>query len=105
MPDDAGLEITDLATVPDEPPTDLFYVHRPALWSSAVAAWRRRDVMFTLAERDIRATYKQAVLGVGWVVIMPLLSLVIFTILFHHNKSFQLGHEPYAVVTFTGMWA
>lgn len=110
-PDDAGLQVTDLATVPDEPPTDLFYVHRPRLLASAAAAWRRRDVMFTLAERDIRATYKQAVLGVGWVVIMPLLSLVIFTILFHHNPAFQLKGKggrpaaPYAVVTFTGMWA
>lgn len=109
-PDDAGLQITDLATVPDEPPTDLFYVHRPSLWSSAGAAWRRRDVMFTLAERDIRAAYKQAVLGIGWVVIMPLFSLLIFTVLFHHNRALQLigpGGKalPYAAVTFTGMWA
>lgn len=110
MPDDAGLQITDLATVPDEPPTDLFYVHRPALRTSAAAAWRRRDVMFTLAERDIRATYKQAVLGIGWAVIMPLFSLVIFTVLFHHNQALQLVGPsgkavPYAAATFTGMWA
>ena len=109
--DDAVLEVTDLASVPDSPPAGLFYSHRPSVLASAAAAWRRKDVIYTLAERDIRAAYKQAILGLGWAVLTPLLSLLIFTILFHHVKSLQLTipgtHEvvPYAVVTFTGMWA
>jgi ABC-type polysaccharide/polyol phosphate export permease len=108
--DDVGLEITDLSTVPTEPPDDLFYQHRPSLLGSALAAWRRKDVMYTLAERDIRASYKQAVLGLGWAVIMPLFSLIIFTVIFHNVKSMQLHGPggtvvPYALVTFVGMWA
>lgn len=111
--DDEGvLEVTDLASVPESPPAELFYTHRPSILASARATWRRKDVIYTLAERDIRAAYKQAVLGVGWAVFTPVLSLVIFTILFHHVKSMQLriphsGGEvvPYAVATFTGMWA
>ncbi|HMK63932.1 MAG TPA: ABC transporter permease [Acidimicrobiales bacterium] len=106
----AALEITDISAVPDSPPAELFYSHRPHLLRSARAAWERRDVMYTLAERDIRAQYKQAVLGLSWSVFTPLLSLVIFTILFHHVSSLQLkipGTDrdvPYALATFTGMW-
>lgn len=105
------LEVTDPSTVPDEPPPHLFYNHRPRLLKSARHAWRNKDVMFTIAERDIRVTYKQAVLGVGWAVLTPLLTLAIFTILLHHDSSVQLkipGTDkvvPYMVVTYAGMWA
>lgn len=110
LPDEeAGLEITDLSSIPSEPPPELFYTHKPTLLASARLAWRRKDVIYTLAERDIRATYKQAVLGLGWAVLTPLLSLLIFTILFHHVSSLQLKTPggkviPYALATYTGMW-
>lgn len=99
------LRVADPASLPLEPPAELFYRHRPNLWTSARETFRRREVIFTLAERDIRAGYKQAVLGVGWAVISPVLSLVMFTLLLSHVKSFQTPGVPYAVKTYIGLWA
>lgn len=96
--------ITDLSTVPSEPPEDLFYVHRRKVLPSFIEAWRRKDVMYTLAERDIRAAYKQQVLGLAWVLIMPVMTLVIFTLLLHNIKSFQTGKVPYILATAVGLW-
>ena len=35
--------------------------------------WRSRDLLYQLARRDIRIRYKQAIMGLGWAVLMPLL--------------------------------
>jgi lipopolysaccharide transport system permease protein len=35
--------------------------------------WRSRDLLYQLARRDLRIRYKQAIMGVGWAVFMPLL--------------------------------
>ena len=47
------------------------YRHKPDLLRSARELFRRGEVIFTLAERDIRAQYKQAVLGVAWALLVP----------------------------------
>lgn len=104
LADEAVLEITDISVIPAEPPAELFYTHRRSILASAREAWRRRDVMVTLAERDIRAAYKQQILGLGWVFIMPMFTLVIFTVLLHNVKSFQMNGVPYAVATYVGLW-
>jgi ABC-type polysaccharide/polyol phosphate export permease len=110
VPELGTLEIIDVSKVPAEPEGELFYNHRPAYLHSAAEAWRRKDVMFTLAERDIRAAYKQAVLGLGWTVLNPVITLVIFTLLFKHYGSFQIkGADgkaiPYVLTLYTGLWA
>ena len=44
--------------------------------------WRYRELIFFLTWRDIKVRYKQAVLGVAWAVLQPLLTVAIFTIIF-----------------------
>ncbi len=41
-----------------------------------------RELLFFLAWRDIKVRYKQTALGVAWIVLQPLLSTVVFTLLF-----------------------
>jgi ABC-type polysaccharide/polyol phosphate export permease len=124
LADGAGeLEVLDISAIPAEPPPELFYTHRPSVLRSIVLAWRRRDVMFTLAERDIRVSYKQQFLGVAWSAITPLMTLIIFSVLLRNQSGFQSkyptgathlvhGHlepvyivVPYAVATFAGLWS
>jgi ABC-type polysaccharide/polyol phosphate export permease len=100
-----GLVITDLTKVPAAPDESQWYRHRPDVLGSALRAWQRRDVIFTLAERDIRAAYKQVVLGFGWAVLTPVLSMLVFSVLLGHVKSFQVKGVPYPLEVYTGMWA
>lgn len=98
-----GVTLTDIASVPDEPPAALLYHHRPALIQAAGRLVTRWEVILTLAERDLRAAYKQAVLGFAWALLNPVLSLLLFTIIFH--KAFTTGPlgEPYPLFAYIGI--
>ncbi len=44
--------------------------------------WQYRDLIFLFVKRDITTTYKQTVLGPIWIIINPLLSTTVFTVIF-----------------------
>lgn len=63
--------------------------------------------MFFLAWRDIKVRYKQTVLGAGWAILVPLLTMVVFNVLFglimgSDNKPTPDG-IPYEISTFAAM--
>ncbi len=97
------LVVTDVTAIPLEPPDELLYSHRPQLGRSALSLLRRADVIYTLAERDIRAQYKQAVLGVGWALLNPVATLVIFTLVFSGVKKLNVVGEPYVLFSYVGI--
>ncbi len=105
-PDYSGggtLVLTDLSAIPEEPPPELLYSHKVRFIDSVRSLWAHREIIYTLAERDFRAQYKQASLGIAWALLTPVLSLVIFTIVFSHVRSFGSSGLPYALFTFVGI--
>jgi ABC-2 type transport system permease protein/lipopolysaccharide transport system permease protein len=101
-----ALKVFDTSLVPADPPEESLYRHKPDMLRSARELMRRWDVMFTLAERDIRAQYKQAVLGVAWALLVPLVSLAILTVLVGHVKGFSGGGKvPFILWTYVGLLA
>src|SRR6516164_8435350 len=44
--------------------------------------WHYRELFAILAWRDVAVRYKQTVIGIAWAVVRPLLTLVLFTIVF-----------------------
>lgn len=56
-----------------------------------------RDLFFSLVRRDIRARYTQTVLGVGWAVIQPVLTMVVFSIFFGRLADVPSSGVPYPV--------
>ncbi len=67
--------------------------------------WDYREVFLFLGWRDILVHYKQTVIGVAWVVIRPLLTVAIFTIIFSKIAGIESKGAPYALVVFAGMLA
>jgi lipopolysaccharide transport system permease protein len=66
--------------------------------------WRYRELFQVLAWRDIAVRYKQTVIGFAWALIRPLLTMVVFTLVF--GKLAKLpsdGTTPYALLVFAGM--
>lgn len=66
--------------------------------------WRYRELYFILAWRDVAVRYKQTVIGAAWAFIRPLLTMVVFTILFGHLA--KLANDtpfPYAILVFAGL--
>lgn len=69
--------------------------------------WRYRELIGFLAGRDIKVRYKQAVLGVAWAVLRPLLTMLVFNVLFgllmgKHGKPTIAG-IPYAVSAYCAL--
>lgn len=66
--------------------------------------WRYRELFQVLAWRDISVRYKQTVFGVLWAVLRPLLTIVIFTVIFGRvAKLPSEGTAPYALMVCAGM--
>ena len=66
--------------------------------------WRFRELFYILSWRDISVRYKQTVIGVLWALIRPILTMVIFTVIFGKMAKFPSdGNVPYAIMVYAGM--
>jgi len=66
--------------------------------------WRFRELFYILSWRDIKVRYKQTVLGAAWSIIRPLLTTIVFTVVFNKIAKLQNpGNAPYALMVFAGM--
>jgi lipopolysaccharide transport system permease protein len=66
--------------------------------------WRYRDLFYFLAQRDILVRYKQTVIGVAWVVLRPLATMIVFTIIFGKLANLPSeGNAPYAIMVLAAM--
>jgi lipopolysaccharide transport system permease protein len=66
--------------------------------------WRFRELFQVLARRDLSVRYKQTVIGILWALIRPLLTMVVFTLIF--GRIAKLPTEsgaPYALMVFAGI--
>lgn len=65
--------------------------------------WHFRELLYFLAWRDIKVRYKQTVLGVAWVILQPVLTMLIFTLIFGRIAGLPSEGVPYPVFVFTGL--
>ena len=90
-------------------PTDKPYLTiRPGRgWAALDLAqlWKFRDLLFTLAERDVRLRYKQTALGVLWVVFQPMLGAGLLSFVFNFIAKVPTGTTPPFVFSYIGMLA
>jgi lipopolysaccharide transport system permease protein len=67
--------------------------------------WRYRELLYFLTWRDVLIRYKQAVLGVAWAVLQPVLTMVVFTVIFNKLLGVGTGNYdvPYPIFTYAGL--
>lgn len=66
--------------------------------------WAYRELFLVLAWRDLAVRYKQTAIGIAWAVVRPVLTMLIFTVLFSRVAKLPTeGHAPYPVMVFAGM--
>ena len=65
--------------------------------------WQYKDLFFFLVWRDIKTRYAQSVLGVGWAIIQPVFSMIVFTIIFGNLARVDSEGVPYAIFSFTAL--
>ena len=64
-----------------------------------------RDLFLILAYRDLRVRYAQTFLGLSWAIVQPLITLIIFTLVFDRFVKVDTEGIPYPVFALTGMVA
>ncbi|HLJ60336.1 MAG TPA: ABC transporter permease [bacterium] len=65
--------------------------------------WAYREVVWAFAERDTRVKYKQAVLGVAWAVLQPLVFLGVFIVVFGRVAHINTGNVPYGALALAAL--
>ena len=65
--------------------------------------WRYRELFLFLAWRDILVRYKQTIFGILWAVLRPVLTMVVFTIVFSGIAKMPSGGVPYPILVFAAM--
>ncbi len=65
--------------------------------------WQYRELFYFFTWRDVKVKYKQTTLGVVWVVLQPVLSVMIFTFFVGHALNVPSAGLPYPVFVFSGL--
>ncbi|MBX3348211.1 MAG: ABC transporter permease [Nitrospira sp.] len=61
--------------------------------------WEHRELLYFLAWRDVRVRYKQTLLGIGWAILKPLLTVFMFTIIFDWLMHVRTDGLPYPLLS------
>ena len=66
--------------------------------------WRYRELFYILSWRDIKVRYKQTVIGAAWSIVRPLMTMIVFTIVFSRIAKLPTeGTAPYAIMVYAAM--
>ena len=65
--------------------------------------WAYRELLYVLAQRDIKVRYKQTVLGVAWALIQPLTTMLLFTLVFGRLAKIPSDGLPYPVFVYAAL--
>lgn len=64
---------------------------------------RYRDLLYFLTFRSVRVMYAQSAIGIGWAVLQPLCSMLVFTVVFGMFAGIKSDDVPYAIFSFTAL--
>jgi lipopolysaccharide transport system permease protein len=65
--------------------------------------WKFRELLFFLTWRDIKVRYKQTALGAAWAILQPVLTMIVFSIIFGGLAKLPSDGIPYPIFTFTAL--
>ncbi|MBW4054709.1 MAG: ABC transporter permease [Proteobacteria bacterium] len=79
-----------------EPSKGLFQLELGGVWQS-------RELLYFLIWRDVLTRYKQTAIGAAWVVLQPLITMILFTLVFSRLAKIPSDGIPYPVFAFTAL--
>jgi ABC-type polysaccharide/polyol phosphate export permease len=85
------------------PPDGLRFRRKSRLIASLKEIWDARPLARALAEREIRAAYKQAALGIAWAIVSPVTLMIVFTVVFQRVATINTNGVPYALFSYVAL--
>ncbi|HKO63285.1 MAG TPA: ABC transporter permease [Pyrinomonadaceae bacterium] len=65
--------------------------------------WQYRELLYFLIWRDVKVRYKQTFLGAAWAILQPLMTMIIFTLLFGRLAGMPSDGIPYPIFAYSGL--
>jgi len=65
--------------------------------------WEYRELLYFLVWRDLKVRYKQTLLGAAWIVLQPVVSMVVFSVLFGGLLGVPSGGVPYPIFAYSAL--
>jgi lipopolysaccharide transport system permease protein len=65
--------------------------------------WRHRELLYFLVWRDVKVRYKQTVLGIGWSVLQPLATMVVFSVFLGPMSGLSASVDHHPLFVFAGV--
>jgi|SRR4030095_6054775 lipopolysaccharide transport system permease protein len=67
------------------------------------AIWEYRELLYILVWRDLKVRYKQTVIGAGWAILQPLMTMAIFTVVFGTFVKIPSDGVPYPIFAYSAL--
>jgi len=67
------------------------------------ALWQYRELLYFLVWRDVKIRYKQTAIGASWAILQPLLSMIVFTVVFGKLAKLDSDGLPYPIFAYAGL--
>jgi lipopolysaccharide transport system permease protein len=71
--------------------------------SALLQLWEYRELVFALTQREIKARYRQSLLGIGWAIMQPLAFMVVFSLVFGRFARLPSDGLPYPIFSYTAL--
>jgi lipopolysaccharide transport system permease protein len=91
-----------LSALPPKPLIKIRASHSPVR-SQLKDAWTHRELLYFLIWRDLKVRYRQTLLGVGWVILQPLLTTIVFTVFMSKLVRVPSDGVPYPLFAYAGL--
>jgi ABC-type polysaccharide/polyol phosphate export permease len=92
-----------IGALAEAPRREIWFKHRVHLKTAFRELWEYKPMIRSLAERDIRVRYKQAVLGMAWAVFTPIVMMLAFTLVFTKFGHVATGGIPYPLFSYIAL--
>jgi lipopolysaccharide transport system permease protein len=86
----------DQTTITIEPRKGVFDLELKSIWAY-------RELLYFLVWRDIKIRYKQTAIGIAWALVQPLVTMLVFTVIFSKFAKIDSEGIPYPVFAYTGL--
>lgn len=90
-------------SAPEEVPATVIEPTRGWAALNLGEVWRYRELLYFLAWRDIKVRYKQTVVGATWAVLQPLLTMVVFSVVFGRLARVPSDGVPYPIFSYAAL--
>src|SRR3954470_17793940 len=97
--------VLDSKQIPTEESQTTLILRPPSGWASIgfKELWQYRELLYFLTWRDVKVRYKQTLLGAAWAILQPLMTMLIFTLLFGRLAGLPSDGIPYPIFAFGGL--